>query len=258
MTQQIQTFEFRPNSFEQAMKLANIISKSDLAPKAYKNKPENTFIAIQMGGELGLLPMQSIQNIDVINGRPCLYGDAPLALVQSHPAYEWIKETYSGEGMERKAVCVIKRKNADPHTATFSVADAKRANLWGKVGSWTTYPDRMLQMRARGFALRNTFADALKGIQVAEEVRDIPVSSGKIEVVTVAEPTESPQAMMLEKLRLCENEEELQEVFKTIHHHANYTKDSELIQEATQIKDEMKAAFFLDADDTQEPENADN
>ena len=68
------------NNFEQAMYIAKIISRSDLAPKDFKNKPENCLVAIEMGKDLGLKPMQAIQNIAVINGRPCIWGDAALAV----------------------------------------------------------------------------------------------------------------------------------------------------------------------------------
>jgi len=34
------------------------------------------------------------------------------------------------------------------------------------------YPLRMLQMRARAYALRDAFADVMKGISVAEEMQD--------------------------------------------------------------------------------------
>jgi hypothetical protein len=59
----------------------------------------------------------------------------------------------------------------------FSVADAKRAGLWGKSGPWTQYPRRMLQLRARGFALRDAFPDVLKGLVTAEEAQDYPQAS---------------------------------------------------------------------------------
>jgi hypothetical protein len=58
----------------------------------------------------------------------------------------------------------------------FSVADAKRAGLWGKSGPWTQYPRRMLQLRARGFALRDAFPDVLKGLVTAEEAQDYPAN----------------------------------------------------------------------------------
>ena len=46
----------------------------------------------------------------------------------------------------------------------------------GKQGPWTQYPKRMRQMRARAFALRDVFADILKGMPIAEELQDYPVS----------------------------------------------------------------------------------
>jgi hypothetical protein len=52
------------------------------------------------------------------------------------------------------------------------MADAKRAGLLGKAGPWAQYPARMLALRARGFALRNAFADALRGLITAEEAQD--------------------------------------------------------------------------------------
>ena len=50
--------------------------------------------------------------------------------------------------------------------------DAKRAGLWTKAGPWQTYPRRMLQMRARSFALRDAFPDVLKGLISVEEALD--------------------------------------------------------------------------------------
>src|SRR3546814_15538068 len=48
----------------------------------------------------------------------------------------------------------------------------------GKQGPWSQYPQRMRQMRARAWAMRDGFADVLKGIGIAEEVRDFPVVEG--------------------------------------------------------------------------------
>ena len=59
-----------------------LAAKSGLAPRGLEN-PEAIAIAVQMGAEVGLLPMQSLQNIAVINGRPAMFGDAALALILS-------------------------------------------------------------------------------------------------------------------------------------------------------------------------------
>ena len=163
------------NNFEQAMYIAKIISRSDLAPKDFKNKPENCLVAIEMGKDLGLKPMQAIQNIAVINGRPCIWGDAALAVLQSHPDFEYIDESVEN-GV---ATCKIKRKGNPEVIRTFSESDAKKAGLFGKSGPWTTYPKRMLQLRARGFAARDSFADALKGINFREEIEDYAIKKIK-------------------------------------------------------------------------------
>lgn len=168
------TFSLVPTSLAEAMKFAELIAKSDLAPKDYKGKPENVLIAVQMGLELGLSPMQAIQNIAVINGKPGLYGDAVLAVVRGSGQLEAIVEAVDGPDNDWVATCTVKRRGqATPTTRAFSMADAKRAKLAGKEGPWTQYPKRMLQMRARSYALRDTFADILRGINVAEELGDI-------------------------------------------------------------------------------------
>ena len=159
----------------EAMQFASMVAKSDFAPKDFKGKPESCLLAIQHGSEVGLSPMQSLQSIAVINGRPTIWGDAALALVQSSPACEYIKEYIEGDGDQAVAVCEVKRRGYPAATvSTFSMFDAKRAGLAGKSGPWTQYPARMLALRARGFALRNAFADALRGLVTAEEAQDYP------------------------------------------------------------------------------------
>ena len=161
----------------EAMQFASMVAKSDFAPKDFKGKPESCLLAIQHGSEVGLSPMQSLQSIAVINGRPTIWGDAALALVQSSPACEYIKEYIEGDGDQAVAVCEVKRRGYPAATvSTFSMFDAKRAGLAGKSGPWTQYPTRMLALRARGFALRNAFADALRGLVTAEEAQDYPQS----------------------------------------------------------------------------------
>jgi hypothetical protein len=76
--------------------------------------------------------------------------------------------------------------------ATFSVADAKRAKLWGKSGPWTQYPKRMLAMRARGFAIRDAFPDAMRGMITAEEAQDYPTKSAPRDVTPVEDPKPEP------------------------------------------------------------------
>lgn len=161
-------FSLAPQSLDEAMRFADILAKSSIVPKDFANNPGNILVAIQWGMELGLQPMQAMQNIAVINGRPALWGDAVIALVRGSPLCEYIHEEDDGE----TATCRVKRRGEAEQVRTFSMVEAKAANLVGKQGPWTQYPKRMRQMRARAFALRDVFPDVLRGMPVAEEEED--------------------------------------------------------------------------------------
>jgi hypothetical protein len=162
-------------TFDDAFRFAKMVAASDFAPKDFRGKPESCLLAIQHGSEVGLSPMQSLQSIACINGRPSVWGDAALALVIGSPVCEYVRETVDGEGDAMVATCEAKRRGYEKASVVrFGVADAKRAGLWGKTGPWTQYSRRMLQMRARGFALRDAFPDVLRGLVTAEEAQDYP------------------------------------------------------------------------------------
>jgi len=178
-------------SFDDAFRFSKMVAASEFAPKDFRGKPESCMLAIQHGSEVGLSPMQSLQSIAVINGRPTIWGDAALALVQSSPVCEYVKEYTEGQGDNLTAVCEAKRRGYPaPTISRFSMADAKRAGLAGKSGPWSQYPERMLALRARGFALRNAFADALRGLITAEEAQDYPTPEPT--PVTVSKPQPKP------------------------------------------------------------------
>ncbi|WP_250481864.1 recombinase RecT [Caballeronia sp. NCTM5] len=163
-----QSFDLSPKSLDEALKFADYLADSSIVPKDFIGKPGNILVAIQWGMELGLKPMQAMQNIAVINGRPSLWGDAVLALVRASPLCEYVYESFENG----TATCRVKRRGEEEQMRTFSEADAKQAGLIGKQGPWAQYPNRMKQMRARAFALRDVFPDVLKGMPIAEEVGD--------------------------------------------------------------------------------------
>ena len=184
-----------PKSIGEAIDFSKMISSSGMVPAAYKGKPQDILVAIQWGYEVGLQPMQALQNIAVINGKPSIYGDAAIALVKADPRCRGVKETIEGEGEKMVARCVVRRAYGDEieeTEATFSVDDAKRAKLWGKQGPWSQYPKRMLAMRARGFAIRDAFPDAMKGMITAEEAQDYPTKAPR-DVTPKPEPLPEPE-----------------------------------------------------------------
>lgn len=163
-----------PTTIDEAIKVAEYLANSTIVPKDFQGKPGNVLVAIQWGQEVGLTAMAALQNIAVINGRPSLWGDAIIALVRASGALVSILEELDGEGDQMVATCTVTRRGETPVSRSFSMDDAKKANLAKKEGPWQQYPKRMLQLRARGFALRDVFPDVLKGLYVAEEARDMP------------------------------------------------------------------------------------
>lgn len=173
-------------SMDELARFAQTVCDSGLAPKGLTT-PQAVAIAVQMGLEVGLSPMAALQNIAVINGRPTIWGDAMLAVCRNTGEMDVFSEWYESGGVRVNrspskwsdadcAVCLVKRAGQEEQETSFSVSDAKLAGLWGKAGPWTQYPARMLRFRARSFALRDQFGDALRGLTAAEEALDEPIN----------------------------------------------------------------------------------
>jgi hypothetical protein len=194
-------------TIDEGWRLAQAFARSELVPKTYRGHPDDCLVAMQMGMELGLSPMQALSSIAVINGRGGLWGDGLLAVIVASPLYVSHDEYYEVGGQRRDglvpddwksdttvAVCTFTRRGRpQPTTRRFTVGQAKKAGLTTKDGTWQTYPDRMLAMRARGFAARDTFPDLLRGIKTAEELLDTPADSDPLPVVR--EVTRASDAM---------------------------------------------------------------
>jgi hypothetical protein len=185
-TEKAATFDLSPRTFEQALTLADYMANSEMVPKQYRGRPGDCFIAIQWGLEVGLKPLQAMQSIAAINGKPNLYGDAGKALLLAHGCIldEDDAEVVKANG---KARCKITRPGRPPVQRTFSLEDAKTAGLWGKEGPWRTYPYRQMAWRAFWFAARDAASDLLRGMGGYEEALD----STRVKDMGVAE--EVPQ-----------------------------------------------------------------
>jgi hypothetical protein len=172
-----------PNNIDEAYRIAKAFSRSNFIPNQYQGKPDEAFSAIVLGMEIGLPPMRSLQSIAVVNGKPCVYGDAQLALVKNSGKLIDFKESYKGKAYDNDftAICELRREGDKESTIEeFSVQDAKNAKLWGKQGPWQTHQKRMLRYKCRAFALRDKFPDVLLGLthsveemQGEESIKDV-------------------------------------------------------------------------------------
>ncbi len=189
-----------PRTLEEAFRFAQLVVNAGLCPNSYETAgrpdPQKVVIGILSGLEVGVPPMQALKGIAIINGRPAIWGDLAIALIQSKNLIEDMEHHYTGTDGEDDWTChvVIKRRHQDkPYDGRFSVKDAKRAKLWNNPSKqpWILYPNRMLFNRARAFALRDGFADALAGLAIREELEDMPAAPAPVALEFLDDPIEN-------------------------------------------------------------------
>lgn len=209
MAEQLQTadaFALAPawcglSSMENAMALAQNLASSSLVPAHFKDKPNDILVAMFWCESLKIPITQGLQSIAVVNGRPSLWGDGALAVVRASGKLEDMAETFDGDERNNtlRAICRVKRVGeASEAVAVFSMDDARKAGLLGR-STYKAYLRRMLQMRARGFALRDKFPDVLMGMAVAEEMEDFGYSQQLDELVT--KPAEEAEASKMPRVK---------------------------------------------------------
>lgn len=175
-------------------------------PENYQRALQATlYAACEMATALNLSPIIALQYMAVVNGRICLYSDAPMAMVLRTGKVEgrdhrlvnleglYALRTSKIESVAAAAtdrhqlragcnasyrafVASIKR-GGQWFTEIFDTEDARRAGLLNKAGPWRQYPQRMMKFRAETYLARNVFPDAMCGLYTEDEVRhfDTPV-----------------------------------------------------------------------------------
>jgi hypothetical protein len=178
-------------------RFAKCYLQSNLAPASFKNE-QQLVIAWAMAAELGLSPLQAVEGMSIINNRVGIMGDLALAMVEASGQLEQKRVEYSGEGDALECKVTLQRKGRQAQTYSFSVKEARAAGIYERSSTWNGYPRRMCYYRALGFALRDEFADILKGTKTVEELMDYPVeeprSGRRVKVIQSVEPKKPESA----------------------------------------------------------------
>jgi len=154
--------------FEQYLMLADRISRTAMVPSNLRGKPDEVLAVVMYGAELGIGPMQALQQINFIAGKPSASAELLRALVLE-AGHQFIVQ-----GDTKYATAKCKRKDWDEWQETsFTIDDAAAAGLLNKRDSgWDKYPDQMLSARVTSKAARMWFADVISGMSYTpEEVR---------------------------------------------------------------------------------------
>lgn len=147
------------------IKLAEYIAPTEFVPKVYRNNPPAVAAAILAGRELDLGPMTSLRHVQMVEGSPSLSAEYKRARVLA-AGHEFDVVDLTTQR------CVVSGRRAGsakpPLVITFSMDDARRANLVRSRSAWETRPRRMLFARATSELCDFLFADVTNGLLTAE------------------------------------------------------------------------------------------
>lgn len=172
-------------SIDDQLNFAKKLIDSGMVSETFKN-PQQLLIGFQYAKALGLEPVVAVKMMYVVNGRPSLYGEGPLSLVQRSPAFHQIREWFINEKQDE--ICPANKNLNDkvwgavtevwrtgdklPQIDYFTLEDMARAKLdvnkYGKKDVWEKWERVMLRYKARTLSLRSKFADLIAGVPIAE------------------------------------------------------------------------------------------
>ncbi len=163
------------------IKLANVIFDTPFVPDGLRGSAPAVAAAILAGRELGLPPLTSLANINVIRGKPSLAAVLMRALIQAE-GHQW----RDVEVTDTRAVIEARRRNEPEWTrVTFTADQAKTAKI--NLGD---YPQDKLYARATSRLARRKFADVIAGMPYSsEELED--GGQGEVGTETTAPAAES-------------------------------------------------------------------
>ena len=166
--------------------LAGKIAGTAFVPKSLRGKAPEVAACILTGREIGIGPMESLQKIYVVDGRPTMSAELMRSLVL-RAGHELTYSTLTDD----KVTVEGRRRGSDKWTSvTWTMKDAQRVGLSGK-DTWKKHPRQMLAARATAELCRLLFPDALGGVSTATEEMDEPTTAPA--TVTVSRARKAPE-----------------------------------------------------------------
>jgi hypothetical protein len=173
-----------PTTLSESARIAKALIAAKCLPEHF-DTVEKVLMGMQTLRQLGLPDIACLSKLAIIRGSYSLFGEGPKAVCQSEIedyGEFWFDKDYkeicfANKNLNAEAYgsyCRVKRRGIlTAVERCFTQDDAKTARLWGKQGPWKDYPRRMLQMRARSWALKDACPDKLMGIGIAEYDHDV-------------------------------------------------------------------------------------
>lgn len=168
-----------------ARQFAEMVADSAFVPLSYRvgqgGRPldreqvvANATSAILLGDSLGVDPLTALQNIYIINGRPGMYTNFKIALLQQH-GYEFLVDERSPQRCKirgRKKPRDVHEETALPWTEVEITIEMARQADWTRNQQYNKVPADMLYARAGGRLCDMLDAAVLHGMATAEDLGD--------------------------------------------------------------------------------------
>lgn len=148
----------RQDDFDGAYRLAKNLAMSSIIPQDLRGNPADVLVIVLYGQELGLAPMQAMNTIDVVKGRPSLRANLWVALTRkAGHKVRVLKETGTS-----CTVSVTRNDDPEPVVVTYTLDDAKTAGLLSN-DNYRKNPKAMLYARAASTACRRACPEVAMG-----------------------------------------------------------------------------------------------
>lgn len=178
-TVSVNTFANRKN-FQEVFDIGKMLAVSSLVPEAYRGKPQDCAIAIDMANRMSVSPMFVMQNLYVVKGKPSWSGQACTALIKASGEFKNVSPEYVGEiGTDTRGCYISATRISDGKNIAGPLVDMKmvKAEGWSSNKKWQTMPELMLAYRAAAFFARIYIPNALMGCHIEGEAEDITTGS---------------------------------------------------------------------------------
>jgi hypothetical protein len=177
------------------LKRSEVLAKSSIIPVALRNKPSDVLVIMMMAQELDIPPLQALNGINVISGKPVISPQLMIALIRSKIPDSFI-EIIEGKDFCECWMCRDKKDALEDKQIYKSIWTLQRAEKMGLVlkDNWKKQANTMLKWRAVGDAARVVFPDILSGLYFADEFQD-----GSLNIDERGELKNMPSSIVVEK-----------------------------------------------------------
>lgn len=173
------------DNFDLALRIATMLSKSDLVPTNFKGNIANCTIALNMANRIGADPLMVMQHLYIVHGKPSWSSTFLIAAINGSGKFKApLRFTVSGDGDQKQCIAWTMDLTGEKlESPPISIEMSKKEGWFNKNGSkWQTMPDLMLRYRAAAFFSRLYCPEITMGMQTYEEIQDVEVVESKINI----------------------------------------------------------------------------